>query len=206
VKTLDCDFLICSPYKFFGPHMGTLYGRREHLERLRPYKVRPAYDRIPERWETGTQLHELIVGINAAVDYIASVGRQSDPAAATRRAALQSAYRATVAYERTLLTRLVAGLLEIPKLKFFGIADPARFAERCSTVSVRIGDSNPTEIATFLGNRGIFTWDGNFYAMNLTERLGVEKIGGLLRIGLVHYNTIDEVERLLAELSEFARK
>ncbi len=206
VKALDCDFLVCSPYKFFGPHMGTLYGKREHLERLRPYKVRPAYDRIPERWETGTQLHELIVGINAAVDYIASVGRQGDPAATTRRAALQSAYRATVAYERTLLTRLVAGLLEIPKLKFFGIADPARFAERCSTVSVRIGDHNPTEIATFLGDRGIFTWDGNFYAMNLTERLGVEKIGGLLRIGLVHYNTIDEVERLLAELSEFARK
>jgi cysteine desulfurase family protein (TIGR01976 family) len=206
VKALDCDFLICSPYKFFGPHMGTLYGKREHLERLRPYRVRPASDQIPDRWETGTQLHELIVGINAAVDYIASIGRQCDTTATTRRAALLAAYRATVPYERTLLTRLIAGLLEIPKLKFFGITDPARFAERCSTVSVRIGDHNPTEIATFLGDRGIFTWDGCFYALNLTERLGIQDSGGLLRVGLVHYNTIDEVERLLADLNEFARK
>jgi cysteine desulfurase family protein (TIGR01976 family) len=206
VKALDCDFLICSPYKFFGPHVGTLYGKREHLERLRPYKVRPAYDHIPDRWETGTQLHELIAGIHAAVEYIASLGTQVDPAATTRRAALLAAYRATVAYERTLLTRLIAGLLRIPNLKFFGIADLSRFTERCSTVSVRIGDHNPTNIATFLGDRGIFTWDGNFYAQNLTERLGVEQKGGLLRIGLVHYNTVDEVDRLLAALQEFAQK
>src|SRR5277367_1666869 len=206
VKALDCDFLICSPYKFFGPHIGTLYGKHEHLERLRPYKVRPAYDHIPDRWETGTQLHELIAGIHAAVDYIASLGTQVDPAATTRREALLAAYKTTVAYERTLVTKLIAGLLEIPKLKFFGISDPARFTERCSTVSVRIADHNPTEIAAFLGDRGIFTWDGNFYAQNLTERLGVETSGGLLRIGLVHYNTVDEVERTLAALNEFARK
>src|SRR5271154_4649400 len=206
VRALDCDFLVCSPYKFFGPHMGALYGKREHLERLRPYKVRPAYDHIPDRWETGTQLHELIVGINAAVDYLADLGRHCDAHAGTCREALLAAYRSTVPYERTLLTRLIAGLLEIPKLKFYGISDPARFTERCSTVSVRIGDHNPTEIATFLGERGIFTWDGNFYALNLTERLGVESGGGLLRIGLVHYNTMDEVERLLAALNEFARK
>ncbi len=206
VKALDCDFLICSPYKFFGPHMGTLYGKREHLEGLRPYKVRPAYDHIPDRWETGTQLHELIAGIHAAVDYIASLGMQVDPAATTRRAALLAAYRTTVAYERTLLTKLIAGLLELPNLKFFGISDSERFTERCSTVSVRIGDHNPTEIATFLGDRGIFTWDGNFYAQNLTERLGVEEKGGLLRIGLVHYNTVDEVDRLLAALREFAAR
>jgi cysteine desulfurase family protein (TIGR01976 family) len=206
VKALDCDFLICSPYKFFGPHMGTLYGKREHLERLRPYKVRPAYDRIPDRWETGTQLHELIAGVHAAVEYIAALGMQVDPAVTTRRAALLAAYRATVAYERMLLTKLTDGLLRLPNVNFFGISDPQRFAERCSTVSVRIGDHNPTEIATFLGDRGIFTWDGNFYAQNLTERLGVEEKGGLLRIGLVHYNTVDEVDRLLAALQEFAHK
>jgi cysteine desulfurase family protein (TIGR01976 family) len=206
VQALDCDFLVCSPYKFFGPHMGTLYGKREHLERLRPYKVRPASDHIPDRWETGTQLHELIAGIHAAVEYLASLGMQVDPAATTRRAALLAAYRATGAYERTLLTKLIAGLLELPKLIFFGISDPQRFAERCSTVSVRIGDHNPTEVATFLGDRGIFTWDGNFYAQNLTERLGIEEKGGLLRIGLVHYNTVDEVDRLLAALQEFAQK
>ncbi|HZC65203.1 MAG TPA: cysteine desulfurase-like protein [Candidatus Dormibacteraeota bacterium] len=206
VKALDCDFLICSPYKFFGPHMGTLYGKREHLERLRPYKVRPAYDRIPDRWETGTQLHELIAGIHAAVEYIAALGMQVEPAVTARRAALLAACRATVGYERTLLTKLIDGLLQLPEVNFFGISDPQRFAERCSTVSVRIGEHNPTEIATFLGDRGIFTWDGNFYAQNLTERLGVEEKGGLLRIGLVHYNTVDEVDRLLAALREFAQK
>jgi len=205
VKALDCDFLVCSPYKFFGPHMGTLYGKREHLERLRPYKVRPASDQIPDRWETGTQLHELIVGVNAAVDYLAALGRHCDATATSCREALLAAYAATVPYERTLVTRLIAGLLEIPELRLFGITDPARFAERCSTVSARIGEHNPTAIAAFLGGRGIFTWDGNFYALNLTERLGIQDSGGLLRIGLVHYNTIDEVERVLAALNEFAR-
>jgi cysteine desulfurase family protein (TIGR01976 family) len=206
VNSLDCDFLVCSPYKFFGPHMGTLYGKREHLERLRPYKVRPASDQIPDRWETGTQLHELIAGINAAVDYLATLGRHCNASAKTRREALLAAYAATVPYERTLATRLIAGLLEIPNLTFFGITDPARFAERCSTVSVRIDEHNPTAIATFLGDRGIFTSDGNFYALNLTERLGIQDSGGLLRIGLVHYNTTDEVDRLLAALRDFSTK
>jgi selenocysteine lyase/cysteine desulfurase len=176
------------------------------LQSFKPYKVRPASEQIPDRWETGTQLHELIVGVAAAVDYLAEVGSRSQPAAATRRDSLLAAYRATVPYERTLLTKLIAGLLDIPKLRFFGITDPARFAERCSTVSVRIGDNHPTAIAAFLGDRGVFTWDGSFYALNLTERLGVEQSGGLLRIGLVHYNTMDEVERLLATLKEFAGK
>src|SRR5271155_4173640 len=174
VKALDCDFLVCSPYKFFGPHMGVLYGKRQPPEGLQPYKVPPAYPHIPGRWETGTQLHELIVGVNTAVDYLADLGRHCDTHASTRREALLAAYRSTVPYERRLLTRLIAGLREIPELKCYGITEPARFTERCSTVSVRIGDHNPTEIATFLGERGIFTWDGNFYALNLTERLGVE--------------------------------
>src|SRR5438874_1242053 len=111
VKALDCDFLACSPYKFFGPHLGTLYGKREHLERFKPYKVRPATDVPPECWETGTQVQELIAGIAAAVDYIAELGRRCDPSAKTRRDALLAAYRSTVAYERTLVTRLIEGLL-----------------------------------------------------------------------------------------------
>lgn len=206
VKALDGDFLVCSPYKFFGPHMGTLYAKREHLLRFTPYKVRPAPDSLPDRWETGTQVQELIAGIGAAVDYLAELGRQCDPSAEDRRSALTAAYRATHQHETALLSRLIEGLLAIPRLRFFGIRDPNRFHERCSTISVRIGDHHPTEIAKFLGERGIFTWDGNYYALNLTERLGVEKTGGLLRIGLVHYNTMDEVERLLSALNEFARK
>jgi len=204
VKALDCDFLVCSPYKFFGPHMGTLYGKREHLERFKPYKVRPATDLVPECWETGTQVQELIAGIHAAVEYVAELGRRCDPSAKDRRAALLAAYRSTVAYERTLVTRLIEGLLAIPGLRFFGITDPKRFQERCSTVSFRLAKGTPTDAATFLGQRGIFTWDGNFYALNLTERLGVEKLGGVLRVGLVHYNTVEEVERLLIGLRDFS--
>lgn len=204
VKALDCDFLVCSPYKFFGPHMGTLYGKREHLQRLKPFKVRPATDQVPERWETGTQAHELIAGIGGAVEYLAELGKHCEPSVATRREALVAAYAATVAYEKTLITRLIEGLQTIPGVRIYGITDPAQFDQRCSTLSLRIGNHNPTAIATFLGERGIFTWDGNYYALNLTERLGVEARGGMLRIGLVHYNTMDEVERLLVALREFS--
>jgi cysteine desulfurase family protein (TIGR01976 family) len=206
VKALDCDFLVCSPYKFFGPHMGTLYGKKEHLERLKPYKVRPATDISPECWETGTQVQELIAGIAAAVDYIAELGRHCDPTTKSRREALLAAYRATRRYETSLIAKLVEGLLAIPGVQIFGITDSKRFAERCSTLSLRLGDPHPTEIAMFLGERGIFTWDGNFYALNLSERLGVEQKGGVLRIGLVHYNTAVEVDRLLTALREFSTR
>ena len=203
VKDLDCDFLVCSPYKFFGPHMGTLYGKRDHLERFQPYKVRPSTDEIPDRWETGTQAHELIAGIGAAVEYIADVGRHSDSTANTRREALAAAYRATVSYERRLIAKLIEGLQTIPSVRIYGIVDHKRFEERCSTLSLRIGDHSPKKIAEFLAEQGIFIWDGNYYALNLTERLQVGQKGGMLRIGLVHYNTLEEVERLLSALHEF---
>jgi cysteine desulfurase family protein (TIGR01976 family) len=206
VKALDCDFLACSPYKFFGPHMGTLYGKRKHLEKFKPYKVRPATNTPPESWETGTQVQELIAGIGAAVDYIAELGRHCDAGVKSRRAALQAAYRATHQYESGLLTRLISGLPAIPGMRIFGITDRQRFDERCSTLSFRLGDHHPTKIAAFLGERGIFTWDGNFYALNLSERLGVEQHGGVLRVGLVHYNTAEEVDRLLAALGEFSAR
>ncbi len=204
VRSIDCDFLACSPYKFFGPHMGAIYGKREHLLRLRPYKVRPASDSLPDRWETGTQCHEGLAGVAAAVDYLAELGRRSAPAAASRRQALLAAYAAIQEYERALAGRMIAGLLAIPGLTFYGISDPARFSSRVPTVAIRMAGKTPLEIATYLGDRGIFTWDGNYYAINLTERLGVEKDGGLLRIGLVHYNTAEEVERLLAALRALA--
>jgi len=203
VKSLDCDFLVCSPYKFFGPHLGALYGKRKHLQRFRPYKVRPCTEEVPARWESGTQVHELIAGIGAAVEYLAELGRHSDPSAKTRREALACAYRTTVAYETRLVWRLIDGLQTIPGLRIYGITEPQRSAERCSTLSLRIGNHHPSAIATYLGERGIFTWDGNYYALNLSERLGVESQGGMLRIGLVHYNTMEEVERLLTALREF---
>jgi cysteine desulfurase family protein (TIGR01976 family) len=205
VRALDCDFLACSPYKFFGPHAGALYGKREHLVRLRPYKVRAAPDHIPDRWETGTQNHEGLAGVAATVDYLAELGRRADPAVTTRRAALLAAYAAIRPYELGLVERLIAGLLEVPGLTFYGIRDPARFDRRVPTVAVRLAGHTPRQLAEFLAARGIFTWDGNYYALNLTERLGVESSGGMLRIGLAHYNTAEEVERLMAALNEFAR-
>ena len=204
VRALDCDFLACSSYKFCGPHMGCIYGKRDLLMRFRPYKVRPAPEALPDRWETGTQIHEGLAGLVAAIDYIAEVGRRHDPAATTRRAALSSAHLVMREYEMNLAARMIRGLLQIPGLRFYGISDPARFEERVPTVGVRLANHTPLECAKFLGERGIFTWDGNYYALNLTERLGVEQDGGLLRIGLVHYNTAEEVDRLLAALSELA--
>ena len=202
VAALDCDFLVCSTYKFFGPHMGVLFGKREHLKRLRPYKVRPLTDAIPYRWEWGTLNHECIAGITACVEYIADIGRRARPDVTTLRAAIQAAYEVTHEHERALLERAIAGLSRIPGLKIYGIADPARFAQRCATLAIRIEGHTPLELATKLGDRGFFTWDGNYYALNLTEHLNVEKSGGFLRIGLVHYNTVEEVDRLLTALRE----
>ena len=202
VRALDCDFLVCSTYKFFGPHMGVLYGKREHLQRLHPYKVRANTNAIPNRWEWGTLNHECIAGITACIDYLADLGRHVDPSASTRRAALLAAYRAIQKHERGLMELLIRGLLVFPGLKLYGISDPKRFDQRCPTVAVRIAGHTPLQLATKLGERGFFTWDGNYYALNLTERLGVEMDGGFLRIGLAHYNTAEEVERLLAALRE----
>ncbi len=203
VRALDCDFLACSPYKFFAPHLGVLYGKREHLARLRPYKVRPATEELPGRWETGTQSHEGMAGLVAAIEYLAELGRRSaDAALPDRRAELLAAMRAIQAYERELATRLITGLLAIPGLTFYGISEPARFAQRTPTVAIRIHGHAPRRLAAALGERGIFVWDGNYYAINLTERLGVEQDGGMVRIGLVHYNTANEIDRLLAVLHE----
>ena len=202
VQALDCDFLVCSTYKFFGPHMGVLFGKREHLTRFRPYKVRPLTEAIPYRWEYGTLNHECIAGITACVEYIADLGRHVRPETSTRRAAIEAAYAAIHEHERVLLDRIMTGLKKIPGAKVYGITDPARFEQRCATLAVRIEGHTPQELATKLGDRGFFTWDGNYYALNLTEHLGVEKSGGFLRIGLVHYNTLQEVDRLLAALRE----
>jgi len=234
VAALDCDFLVCSTYKFFGPHMGVLFGKREHLQRLRPYKVRPNTNAIPNCWEWGTLNHECIAGIAACVDYIADLGRhavrdnsvgtaalgcpssEARPLATTtrglseRRTAIEAAYAAIHEHERALLEQLIAGLITIPGLKIYGITDPARFDERCATLAVRIEvrsedgkpGRTPLELATKLGDRGFFTWDGNYYALNLTEHLDVEKSGGFLRIGLAHYNTAEEVARFLSALRE----
>jgi cysteine desulfurase family protein (TIGR01976 family) len=204
VRVLDCDFLACSAYKFFGPHVGVLYGKHEHLTRLRPYKVQPASEQVPSRWETGTQNHEGLAGLVAMIDYLTELGRRVSPSVKRRRTALVAAMEAIQQYERELCEHLVTGLLQIPGLILYGITDPARFVWRTPTVAVRLTGHTPYTVAKALGDRGIFTWNGNFYALKLTERLGVESSGGFLRIGLLHYNTVEEIHLLLKVLNEIA--
>jgi cysteine desulfurase family protein (TIGR01976 family) len=201
VQALDADFLVCSVYKFFGPHLGVLYGRAELLERLPAYKVRPAHD----AWETGTQDHEGIAGALAAVDYLAEVGRLSGArAGGSRRQDLAAAMAAIAAHERDLGARLLTGLADIPSLRLWGLADPHRLAERTPTFALRLEGWTPRGLATALAERGIYAWDGDFYATGLMERLGLAQSGGVVRLGLVHYNTAAEVERTLHVLAELA--
>jgi cysteine desulfurase family protein (TIGR01976 family) len=205
VRDLDTDFLVCSVYKWFGPHLGALYGKAEVLDRLPAFKVRPAHD----RFETGTAAFESIAGTLAATDYLRDLGRDygdvtgapgaSD--ASERRRELVAAMVAIAAYERQLVTRLIDGLEAIGGLTIHGITDRARFGSRVPTVSVSIDGVHPRAAAEALGREGIYTWDGDFYATGLIERLGKADSGGVLRLGLVHYNTAAEVDRTLETLA-----
>ena len=213
VQALGCDFLVCSAYKFFGPHLGALYGRYELLEALPAYKVRPADDAPPHKFETGTQCFEALAGARAVVDYLASAGRRFGGEFADqfrgfegRRRDLKGAMAAIQAYERVLCQQLVTGLAKIPGLQIYGITDPARFHGRVPTVSFTLEGLMPDEIARRLDQANIFVWNGNFYALAVTERLGLEGRGGLLRVGLAHYNTAEEVETLLGVLADMPRR
>ena len=206
VAALDCDFLACSSYKFFGPHMGIVYGKRAHLERLHPYKVRPASDAIPDRWETGTGNFEGMAGVANAVDYIASLGAGVAAAqgAASRRAWIVAAMGEIKAYERDLGARLIAGLQGIDGATVYGITDPDRFDRRVPTVAFTLAGYTPDEVAARLGDEGIFVWGGNYYALAVMERLGLEGRGGAVRIGPVHYNTPAEIDCTLEALRVLA--
>ena len=200
VQAMDCDFLVCSAYKFFGPHQGVLYGKFDLLDRLPAYKVRPAKDRPPYKFETGTQNHEGIAGTLAAVDYLASLSGSADPEL-SRRERLSAAMKWNEEYGRVLVSRLINGLQHVTGLHIYGIKDPDRFGKRVPTVAFRIDGLSPRQVAEYLGDKGIFVWDGNYYALAVTERLGFEDKGGMVRVGLVHYNTEEEVDRLLEELN-----
>jgi cysteine desulfurase family protein (TIGR01976 family) len=210
VTALDTDFLACSAYKWFGPHVGVLYGKAAVLDRLPVFKVRPAHD----RFETGTPNYEGIAGTLAATDYLRDVGRSygdvtGAPGAAgasERRRELVAGMVAIADYERELVTRLIAGLEAIDGVTIHGITDRARFTSRVPTVAVSIDGVPPRAAAEALGREGIYTWDGDFYATGLIERLGKAESGGVLRLGLVHYNTAAEVDRTLEALGRIARR
>jgi cysteine desulfurase family protein (TIGR01976 family) len=206
VQAIGTDFLACSVYKFFGPHVGVLYGRRTGLDALPSYKLRPAYD----RFETGTLNHEGIAGSLAAVEYIAEVGRRyggafaaAFPGMTGRRLDAHAGMAAIRAYEMPLFGRLLDGLESIPGLRLWGIAERARFEERTPTAAVTLRGVTAEAACTALGDQGIATWWGDFYAVGPIERLGLAP-DGVLRIGLTHYNTATEVDRLVDALREIA--
>ncbi len=200
VSAWGCDYLVCSAYKFFGPHVGVLWGRPERLAALSPHKLRVVPDTLPGRWMTGTQNHEGIAGVLAAVDYLAALSPQ---AGATRRQSLIGAMAAIGAHEAALTRQCLKGLGQIPGLRVFGITDESRMEERVATFSFRSSRLSPADLAQSLAAEGIHVWHGNFYALPVSEALGLEPEGAV-RAGFLHYNTAAEVDRLLDALSRLA--
>lgn len=201
VTAWDCDWLACSAYKFFGPHVGVLWGRPELLTSLTPYKLRPATETLPGRWMTGTQNFEGIVGTKAAIDYLADLGRNVGASSTSLREQLRAGYSAIADYERSLASLLLTGLASIPQINVLGLTDPARLHERTPTFSFVHEQLSAEMIADRLGHLGLFVGHGNFYALQVTEVLGLEP-NGVTRIGLMHYNTVEEVQRLLSALRQ----
>ncbi len=213
VQALDCDFLACSAYKFFGPHVGVLYGKAEHLTGLRPHKVRPAKDTLPYRWETGTQNHEGFAAVGAALGYLNDVGEmyggnwRAEYAAQNytgRRLTMKMAMRAILEYEKTLSHALISGLQTVPDLQIHGLTDLDRLDERIPTLAFTWDKFSPRETAERLAGKNICCWSGNYYALRLMEHWNLEASGGAVRIGLAHYNTLAEIEELVHTLREMA--
>jgi len=208
VQAIGCDFLLCSAYKFFGPHVAIMYGRHEHLAALPAYKVRPADDTPPHRWETGTPCYETWYALGAALDYLAEIGRQYGqvyesqcPGYAGRRLQFKTALAALGAYERELVAYLIEGLKRNAALRIYGITPPALYPQRVPPVICNLEGRDPRAVAGQLAARHIYVWDGNYYALAVMERLGLAGHGGALRSGLAHYNTREEIDRLLNALA-----
>jgi selenocysteine lyase/cysteine desulfurase len=201
VQAIGCDFLVCSPYKFFGPHQGVLWGRREVLEQLEPYKVRPAPEAIPGCFETGTQSHEGFAGITAAVDYFAWIG-ETMAGASGRPQALRAAMDLLFDYEKELTAHLIDGLLQIDGITVQGITAREGLDRRAPTVSFTHASTSPDHIAESLARQNIFVWSGHNYAVEVAKALGIVDSGGVVRVGPVHYNSVAEIDEFLGALSE----
>ena len=206
VAAMGADFLACSPYKFFAPHLGVLYGRRDLLERLPAYRTRPAGEELPGKWEPGSMPHELLAGLLGTFEYLEQLGRAygDAPPGTDRRGALRAAMAAIRTYERDLTGPMLEMLSAVPGLTIHGIADPGRVDERVPTVAVRMRGHRPDEVARHLAEHGINAWNGSMYAPDLMRALGLDEAGGVVRIGLLHYNTTKEVSHLAESLSALA--
>jgi cysteine desulfurase family protein (TIGR01976 family) len=212
-QDIGCDFLVSSSYKFFGPHAGALYGRYDLLNELKAYKVRPATNELPGKFETGTQNHEGIAGLLGALEYFEWIGKEfASPQGDSlrdkysgRRLTFKQALTLTRAYEFELSRALIETISSVPGTQIYGITDMKKLEERVSTVSFTLKGMEPRKIAEQLAAEGIYVWDGNYYALAVTERLGLEDKGGMVRVGAAHYNTLEEVARLGEVLQKIAK-
>lgn len=211
VQAIDCDFLVASAYKFFGPHTGILYGKYELLDSLEAYKVRPAPHRPPGKWETGTQSFESLAGVAAAIDYLESIGQEygfemkgDADRYDGRPLRLKQAMNAVKDYEESLSLHFLQQAIDVPGLRIHGLTDVERLSERAPTFAVSLAGHKPRDVAEYLGQQGIFVWDGHYYAVAVMDKLGKLDSGGLVRIGFAHYNTVEEIQRLISALQKFA--
>jgi cysteine desulfurase family protein (TIGR01976 family) len=203
VQHLMCDFLVCSSYKFFGPHMGILYGRYDLLDKLTAYKVRPAPQDPPGKFETGTGNFEGMCGVLGALEYIEWIGQMFGAEHAERYASEYSGRRLSLklgmsairSYEYELSRALLDILAETPGVTVYGITDTKRLEERVPTCAFTLKNKSPRQVAEELDEANIYVWDGNYYALEVTTRLGLEDSGGMVRVGPVHYNTLEEIRR-----------
>lgn len=204
VQDIGCDFLVCSSYKFFGPHAGALYGKHDLLDELKAYKVRPASNELPHKFETGTQNHEGIAGVLGALEYLEWLGRQfgaeqesalKEAGFTGRRLELKKGMSAMRAYESELSKALIGIIESVPGTRVHGITDLDRLDERVPTVSFTVEGKDPEKLAKAIGDENIYVWNGHNYALAIVERMGLLEAGGMVRVGPVHYNTLDELEK-----------
>ncbi len=203
VQELGCDFLVCSSYKFFGPHLGILWGKEDILAGLHPYKGRCVSDDLPDRFETGTPQFELLAGLSATVGYFENLGRRASDSD-NRRDLISAAYKLSRDYEEPLTNMLIDGISQISGMTIYGITNPNRVHERVPTISLRHDVIKPTEIAKSLADSGIYVWHGHNYAYEPTRFLNIPEDEGVVRIGLAHYNTGEEVARVVQAIEEIA--
>lgn len=213
VQDIDVDFLACSAYKFYGPHVGILYGHYDLLDEMFAYKLRPASDQLPGKFETGTQNWEGIVGVLGALEHLEWIGTEFggdykaryEEKYAGRKRRLKQGMAAIRAYEYELSRKAIETLEQVPGLRIYGLDDVRRAEERVPTIAVNLEGMHPRKVAKLLDEKNIYVWDGNYYALAVTQRLGVEDSGGMVRIGAAHYNTLEEVARLGEALLEISR-
>ena len=214
VQDIGCDFLVCSSYKFFGPHAGALYGKYDLLDELKAYKVRPATNELPGKFETGTQNHEGIAGFLGALEYFEWIGKEfgEEHASAWKEAGFsgrkllyKQGMSALKAYEFELSRALIETIQSVPGTRIYGLTDLKRLEERVATVSFTLEGKHPNDVAKQLGDAGIYVWDGHYYALAAVERLGLLESGGMVRVGATHYNTLDEVARFGEVLKKIAQ-